>query len=59
MTVLDEENVSTTPRGPLSLLFGSCSSDPVGTVHRAWSVTLLMTLLFFIMAIIEGVSGTK
>jgi hypothetical protein len=56
MAVLDEENVSTSPRGggPLAFLFRSCNPDPKGSVHRAWSVTMLLTLIFFILAIIEG-----
>lgn len=56
MTVLNEENVSVSPtgRGPLTFLFRSCSPDPKGSVHRAWSVTMLLTLVFFILAIIEG-----
>mmetsp|Transcript_19330 Transcript_19330/g.28180 ORF Transcript_19330/g.28180 Transcript_19330/m.28180 type:complete len:168 (+) Transcript_19330:151-654(+) len=53
MTVIDEDNASHTPRGALSFLFRSCSGDPKGSVHRAWSVTLLFTLLFFVIAIVE------
>lgn len=54
MTVLDEENASNVPRGPFAFLFQSCSSDPKGSIHRAWSVTVLLTLLFFIIAIVEA-----
>jgi hypothetical protein len=38
----------------LKRLFMSCESDALGSVHRAWAVTVLFMVLFFIVAIIEG-----
>ena len=38
----------------LKKLFASCESDALGSVHRAWAVTVLFMVLFFIVAIIEG-----
>jgi len=54
MAVLhDEDNFNRNSTGPLAFLFRSCSSDPKGSIHRAWSGTVLLTLLFFIIAIVE------
>ena len=38
----------------LKKIFLSCESDALGSVHRAWAVTVLFIVLFFIVAIIEG-----
>ena len=38
----------------LKKCFVSCESDALGSVHRAWAVTVLFMVLFFIVAIIEG-----
>lgn len=35
-------------------LFNSCIADPKGSVHRAWSLTLLLSVIFFTIAILEG-----
>lgn len=50
---MDEDNESATTRGPLTLLFKSCASDPRGTVHRAWSCSLAFIVIFSIIAVIE------
>lgn len=42
--------------GILSKMFSSCAEDPQGSVHRAWGITLLFIVIFFIMAIVEGES---
>lgn len=39
--------------GFLSALFSSCSPDPRGSVHRAWGISLLFVVLYFIMSIFE------
>jgi hypothetical protein len=38
----------------LKRLFQTCESDALGSVHRAWAVTVLFMIIFFIVAIIEG-----
>ncbi len=38
----------------LKRLFATCEQDALGSVHRAWAVTVLFMVLFFIVAIIEG-----
>ena len=38
----------------LKKCFVSCESDALGSVHRAWAVTVLFMVMFFIVAIIEG-----
>ena len=38
----------------LSKLFMTCENDALGSVHRAWAVTVLFMVVFFIVAIIEG-----
>ena len=40
----------------LKKIFSSCENDALGSVHRAWAVTVLFMVLFFIVAIIEGES---
>ena len=40
--------------GILSKLFSSCDGDPQGSVHRAWGITLLFIVIFFVLAFIEG-----
>jgi hypothetical protein len=46
----DQQSVET----QFDCLFNSCVADPKGSVHRAWSLTLLLSVIFFIIAIIEG-----
>ena len=38
----------------LSRMFGSCASDPKGSVHRAWGISLLFLVLYFAMSITES-----
>ena len=40
--------------GILSKMFSSCAEDPQGSVHRAWGITLLFIVIFFVMAFVEG-----
>jgi hypothetical protein len=40
----------------LGRLFGSCASDPKGSVHRAWGISLLFLVLYFSVSIIESKS---
>ena len=48
------------PRGMSALkrvlgrVFTSCQSDPKGSVHRAWGISLIFVVLYFIVAIIES-----
>jgi hypothetical protein len=35
-------------------LFASCSGDPKGSVHRAWGLSLLFVLGYFIFSIFES-----
>lgn len=38
----------------LGKLFSSCEDDALGSVHRAWAVTVLFMVVFFAVAIIEA-----
>lgn len=38
----------------LRQLFASCEDDALGSVHRAWAVTVLFMVVFFIVSIVEG-----
>jgi hypothetical protein len=40
--------------GCLSRLFSSCSGDPRGSIHRAWGVSLLFILAFFVLSVVES-----
>jgi hypothetical protein len=48
------EGTSSPGQGILSKLFSSCSSDPRGSVHRVWGISLLFVVLYFIVAIFES-----
>ena len=38
----------------LKKMFASCEDDALGSVHRAWAVTVLVMVLFFVVSCIEG-----
>ena len=40
--------------GVLSKLFASCADDPKGSVHRAWGLSLLFVVLFFVVSVVES-----
>ena len=40
--------------GILSAMFTSCAPDPRGSVHRAWGISLLFVVLYFILSIFES-----
>lgn len=40
--------------GCLSRLFSSCSDDPRGSIHRAWGVSLLFILAYFVLSVVES-----
>lgn len=37
----------------LDKIFMNCSNDPVGNVHRTWSITLLMMVLYMIITVFQ------
>mmetsp|Transcript_18616 Transcript_18616/g.27664 ORF Transcript_18616/g.27664 Transcript_18616/m.27664 type:complete len:185 (-) Transcript_18616:208-762(-) len=37
----------------LNRVFSSCSDDPKGSVHRAWGLSLIFVLVYFVLAVIE------
>jgi hypothetical protein len=56
-TEIDDGSLGGTPKeGVLSKVFSSCSSDPRGSVHRAWGISLLFVVLYFVLAVIESES---
>eukprot|EP00339_Tiarina_fusa_P019536 CAMPEP_0117042068 /NCGR_PEP_ID=MMETSP0472-20121206/29326_1 /TAXON_ID=693140 ORGANISM="Tiarina fusus, Strain LIS" /NCGR_SAMPLE_ID=MMETSP0472 /ASSEMBLY_ACC=CAM_ASM_000603 /LENGTH=183 /DNA_ID=CAMNT_0004753223 /DNA_START=64 /DNA_END=615 /DNA_ORIENTATION=+ len=51
------EDTAISPKGGiLGKLFSSCAPDPRGSVHRAWGISLLFVVLYFVLAIIELVN---
>lgn len=38
----------------MSRLFSSCSEDPKGSVHRAWGLTLIFLVMFFVVSVFES-----
>mmetsp|Transcript_43762 Transcript_43762/g.93054 ORF Transcript_43762/g.93054 Transcript_43762/m.93054 type:complete len:185 (+) Transcript_43762:194-748(+) len=38
----------------LKRLFASCEDDALGSVHRAWAVTVIFMVMFFVVSIIEA-----
>ena len=53
-TEIEDEIIEPRQTGFLGKIFGACSGDPRGSVHRAWGVSLLFIVLYFILAIIES-----
>lgn len=55
---IKEENVyergSKMTAGFLNKLFTSCSDDPKGSVHRAWALTTIFVVVFFIASVFES-----
>ena len=43
-----------TAHGLLNKLFASCAADPRGSVHRAWGVSLIFVILYFVVSLIES-----
>lgn len=43
----------------LKQLFSSCEEDALGSVHRAWAVTVIFMVVFFVVSIIEGKFGVE
>ena len=46
--------VSAEKNGILTAMFSSCSPDPRGSVHRAWGISLLFVVVYFVLAIFES-----
>jgi hypothetical protein len=44
----------TAANGLLSKVFSSCAEDPRGSVHRAWGISLIFIILYFIVSVIES-----
>jgi len=42
--------------GSPSKFFSSCADDPKGSVHRAWGLSLIFLVLYFIVAVIEMIN---
>lgn len=56
-TELDDASlIGSSKGGTLSKLFASCASDPRGSVHRAWGISLLFVVLYFAFAVVESES---
>lgn len=43
----------------LGRVFSSCASDPKGSVHRAWGISLLFVVVYFVVSVIEMVQLQK
>mmetsp|Transcript_14159 Transcript_14159/g.18456 ORF Transcript_14159/g.18456 Transcript_14159/m.18456 type:complete len:209 (+) Transcript_14159:135-761(+) len=54
-SVADDETYygEATTTGILNRVFDSCSDNPKASIHRAWGLTLLFLLFFFILSIVE------
>lgn len=56
MSTSDSEDHMLSPatKGLMGKMFGACSSDPRGSVHRAWGISLLFVVFYFVLAVIES-----
>jgi hypothetical protein len=52
----DDDILDESSRGEsiLSKVFASCAGDPKGSVHRAWGVSLIFLVIYFILSIFES-----
>jgi hypothetical protein len=50
----DDDDEESDKESLLSKLFSSCSDDPKGSVHRAWGVSLIFLVVYFILAVLES-----
>mmetsp|Transcript_18978 Transcript_18978/g.31477 ORF Transcript_18978/g.31477 Transcript_18978/m.31477 type:complete len:213 (-) Transcript_18978:160-798(-) len=49
----DEQDADSLKEPILSKVFASCAGDPKGSVHRAWGVSLIFLVIYFILSIFE------
>lgn len=52
------DRASSTASGYLDRIFSSCSDDPKGSIHRAWGVSLIFVILYFVVSMFESKSVT-
>jgi hypothetical protein len=59
MSFSDNEDQMMSPetKGLMGKMFRACSSDPRGSVHRAWGISLLFVVFYFVLAVIESKLG--
>lgn len=50
----DDEDERNDKDSLLSKLFTSCADDPKGSVHRAWGVSLIFLVIYFVLAVFES-----
>jgi hypothetical protein len=43
-----------TADGILTKAFSSCSEDPKGSIHRAWGVSLIFVIIYFVFSVVES-----
>lgn len=48
------ERSFTAANGFLNRAFASCADDPRGSVHRAWGVSLIFVILYFVISVVES-----
>lgn len=53
-TEIEDYTFGSHKSGILAKLFASCAPDPRGSVHRAWGISLLFVVLYFVLAVIES-----
>ena len=46
----------TVANGLLGKMFNSCADDPKGSIHRAWGISLILIILYFVLSILESKS---
>lgn len=49
-----DETEETGAASPLAKLFSSCADDPKGSVHRAWGISLIFLVFYFVVSIFES-----
>lgn len=50
----DEDEDESEKESVLSKVFASCAGDPKGSVHRAWGVSLIFLVVYFVLSIFES-----
>eukprot|EP00934_Nitzschia_sp_Nitz4_P005091 Nitzschia sp. Nitz4//scaffold139_size61406//40510//41157//NITZ4_006461-RA/size61406-snap-gene-0.5-mRNA-1//1//CDS//3329535855//5081//frame0 len=54
-TEMEMGDTGRSSHGLLGQIFGSCAEDPKTSVHRAWGISLLFVLFYFVLTIVEMV----
>jgi len=56
LSVLAQLFMASSASNILDRVFSSCAKDPKGSIHRAWGISLIFVIIFFVIAVFESES---